>query len=109
MMTRPLLSLLLNLLLLAAGPARLLAAPAETVSSRPLVQAVDAIGLTVSDLDRSVEFFSKVLSFRKVAEVELAGSDYESLYGVFGLRVRVARMKLGDEAIELTEYLAPRG
>jgi len=109
MMCRRLLSLLLNLLLLAAGPARLLAAPAETVSSRPLVQAVDAIGLTVSDLDRSVEFFSKVLSFRKVAEVELAGGDYESLYGVFGLRVRVARMKLGDEAIELTEYLAPRG
>jgi len=73
------------------------------------VTAVDAVGVTVSDLDRSIEFFSKVLSFEKVSEVEVAGSEYERLQGVFGLRMRVARMKLGDEFIELTEYLTPRG
>jgi catechol 2,3-dioxygenase-like lactoylglutathione lyase family enzyme len=28
---------------------------------------------------------------------------------VFGLRMRVVRMQLGDESIELTQYLAPRG
>jgi catechol 2,3-dioxygenase-like lactoylglutathione lyase family enzyme len=28
---------------------------------------------------------------------------------VFGVRMRVVRMKLGDESIELTEYLAPKG
>jgi len=28
---------------------------------------------------------------------------------VFGLRMRVVRMRLGDEFIELTEYLAPKG
>jgi catechol 2,3-dioxygenase-like lactoylglutathione lyase family enzyme len=39
----------------------------------------------------------------------VAGDDYEHLQGVFGLRMRVARMRLGDEQIELTEYLAPRG
>jgi catechol 2,3-dioxygenase-like lactoylglutathione lyase family enzyme len=82
---------------------------AETAVSRSFVRAVDAVGITVSDLDRSVEFFSKVLSFEKVSEVELAGADYERLQGVFGLRMRVARMKLGEESIELTEYLAPRG
>ncbi|HXU37694.1 MAG TPA: VOC family protein [Blastocatellia bacterium] len=73
------------------------------------VTAVDAVGMTVSDLDRSVEFFSKVLSFEKVSEVEVAGPEYERLQGVFGLRMRIARMKLGDEFIELTEYLTPRG
>jgi catechol 2,3-dioxygenase-like lactoylglutathione lyase family enzyme len=75
----------------------------------PLVTAVDSIGLTVSDLDRSVEFYSKVLSFEKVSDTELDGSDYEHLEGVFGLRMRTARMRLGDEFIELTEFLAPRG
>jgi len=75
----------------------------------PLVTAVDSIGLTVSDLDRSVEFYSKVLSFEKVSETEVDGSDYEHLEGVFGLRMRTARMRLGDEFIELTEFLAPRG
>ena len=75
----------------------------------PLVTSVDSIGLTVSDLDRSVEFYSKVLSFEKVTETEVDGSDYEHLEGVFGLRMRTARMRLGDEFIELTEFLAPKG
>jgi catechol 2,3-dioxygenase-like lactoylglutathione lyase family enzyme len=78
-------------------------------SGSGLVTAVDSIGLTVSDLDRSVEFYSKVLSFDKVSEVETAGPAYEQLHGVFGLRVRTARMRLGDEYLELTEFLAPKG
>jgi catechol 2,3-dioxygenase-like lactoylglutathione lyase family enzyme len=83
------------------------AAPATV--DRPLVQAVDAVGMTVSDLDRSVEFFTRVLSFEKVSETEVAGPEYERLQGVFGLRMRVARLRLGEELMELTEYLAPRG
>ncbi|HEX6043635.1 MAG TPA: VOC family protein [Pyrinomonadaceae bacterium] len=75
----------------------------------PLVERVGAIGMTVSDMDASVEFYSKVLSFEKVSDVEVAGEDYERLQGVFGLRMRVVRMKLGDEFIELTEYLTPKG
>ena len=74
-----------------------------------LVRGVDAVGMTVSDMDRSVDFFSTVLSFEKLSDVELAGPDYEHLEGVFGLRMRVVRMRLGDESVELTEYLAPRG
>src|ERR1044072_7524778 len=76
---------------------------------KPLVAAVDSIGLTVSDLDRSVEFYSKVLSFEKVSEFEADGPEYERLHGVFGLRIRTVRMRLGEELIELTEYLAPQG
>jgi catechol 2,3-dioxygenase-like lactoylglutathione lyase family enzyme len=76
---------------------------------RPLVTAVDSIALTVSDLDRSVEFYSRVLSFEKVSQTESDGTEYEHLEGVFGLRTRTARMRLGKEFIELTEFLAPRG
>jgi catechol 2,3-dioxygenase-like lactoylglutathione lyase family enzyme len=78
-------------------------------SSAASVERVDAVGMTVSDMDRSIEFYSKILSFEKVSDVEVAGEDYEHLQGVFGLRMRVVRMKLGDEFIELTEYLAPKG
>jgi hypothetical protein len=74
-----------------------------------LVKSVEAIGMTVSDADRSVEFFSKVLSFEKVSDVEVHGAEFEKLQGVFGLRMRVVRMKLGNEFIDLTEYLAPQG
>ena len=70
---------------------------------------VDSVGMTVSDLDRSVEFYTKVLTFQKVSEFEADGDAYEHLSGVFGIHFRRARLQLGDEHIELTEYLAPQG
>ena len=94
---------LLILVLSVASAESRLAAPKVSVT------AVGAIGMTVSDLDRSVEFYSDVLSFNKVAEVEVSGREYDQLQGVFGLRMRVARLQLGDESIELTEYLTPKG
>jgi catechol 2,3-dioxygenase-like lactoylglutathione lyase family enzyme len=73
------------------------------------VRAVGPIGMTVSDADRSAEFYSRVLHFSKVSESEFAGPEFEKAKGVFGARARVIRMKLGDEQIELTQYLAPEG
>jgi catechol 2,3-dioxygenase-like lactoylglutathione lyase family enzyme len=70
---------------------------------------VDSVAITVSDLDRSIDFYSKVLNFEKVSEYEVAGEGYEHLEGVFGVRIRTARMQLGEESIELMEYLAPKG
>jgi catechol 2,3-dioxygenase-like lactoylglutathione lyase family enzyme len=75
----------------------------------PHVRGLDSVGLTVSDLDRSVEFYTKVLTFETVSEREVSGSDYEHLVGIFGSRARVARLQLGDEYLELTEFLVPRG
>lgn len=72
-------------------------------------QAVDAVGMTVSDMDRSVDFYTNVLNFKKVSDAEVYGDDYEHLQGIFGLRMRVVRMQLGDETIALTEYLTPKG
>ena len=74
-----------------------------------LVKSVESVGMTVSDMDRSVEFFSKVLSFEKTSDVEVHGAEFEKLRGMFGLRMRVVRMKLGTETIELSQYLAPEG
>jgi catechol 2,3-dioxygenase-like lactoylglutathione lyase family enzyme len=74
-----------------------------------LVDHTDAVGITVSDMERAVDFYSRVLTFEKMSDIEVAGDNYEHLNGVFGLRMRVVRMRLGDESIELTEYLAPQG
>lgn len=73
------------------------------------VRSVDSIGITVGDLDRAVDFYTQVLTFEKQSEREVAGTDYEHLFGVFGMRLRVARLKLGTERIELMQFLAPRG
>lgn len=70
---------------------------------------VDAVGITVSDLDKSVTFYTEVLGFTKVSEMEVAGEEQERLHGLFGVRMRVARLQLGDEFIELTDYLTSGG
>lgn len=73
------------------------------------IEAVDSIGITVSDLDRARAFYRDVLGFREEQLMEVAGEDYERLFGVFGMRLQVLRMQLGDEHIELMQFLAPAG
>ncbi len=80
-----------------------------THAQQQLAQRVDAVGMTVADLDASLAFYTHVLCFEKVSEEELHGEDLERLTGVFGARVRTARLKLGDESLVLTDYLAPEG
>jgi catechol 2,3-dioxygenase-like lactoylglutathione lyase family enzyme len=70
--------------------------------------SVESIGMTVSDVDRALEFYS-ALTFQKVADVEVYGEQYEHLEGVFGARMRIVRMRLGNEYLDLTQYLAPPG
>lgn len=96
-------SMLALLLLVLGAVARADVPHTQTVST------IDSIGITVNDIDRAVDFYTKVLGFRKVAESEVAGEHYERLYGVFGMRLAIVTMQLGDERIELMQFLAPRG
>jgi catechol 2,3-dioxygenase-like lactoylglutathione lyase family enzyme len=73
------------------------------------IEAVDTVGMTVSDLDRSVAFYTNVLTFQKVADEELSGRPFELQSGVFGAHARRVTLRLGNERLQLTEYLAPRG
>jgi catechol 2,3-dioxygenase-like lactoylglutathione lyase family enzyme len=78
-------------------------------ASEPLAQAIGCVGLTVSDADRSAEFYTRVLDFRREKEIEVAGESWERLSGVFGMRARTLRVRLGAECLDLTEFLTPRG
>jgi len=72
-----------------------------------VVVAVESIGITVSDIDRSMAFYSDVLAFKPVSDVEVDGPEYDQLWGIFGVRARVVRMQLGKQQLELIEFLAP--
>jgi catechol 2,3-dioxygenase-like lactoylglutathione lyase family enzyme len=81
------------------------------ISSFALAQVVkvEAVGITVKDMDRSLKFYTEVLGFKKVSDHEYTGDAFEKLEAVFGLNIRVARLQLGDEFIELTDYLTTGG
>jgi hypothetical protein len=70
--------------------------------------SVESVGMTVSDMDRAVAFYS-ALTFQKVSDVEVLGEEFEHLESVFGARMRIVRMQLGNEYVDLTQILAPLG
>jgi hypothetical protein len=81
----------------------------EAASQQSIITAVGPVGVTVYDMDRSLDFYTHVLHFSKLSAEEFAGESVEHVKGVFGARIRVARLHLGEEQIELTQYLAPQG
>ena len=73
------------------------------------VHRVDSVAITVSDMDRALAFYTEVLPFQMMSKTEISGDAYERLFGVFGMRARIVRLRLGDEEIELVDFLAPEG
>jgi len=92
------------LLLVAALSLSLLASTAFAGA-----REIRGFALTVSNLDSAVAFYQEALGFKKVGERIVADRNYDYLTGVFGTRVRSATLQLGDERIELEQYLAPGG
>jgi len=95
--SRPVLFALATLLWLAAS----------SVFARAL--EVRSIVLSVSDLDRSVAFYESALGFSKVSERLIDDRSRDDATGISGARVRSATLRLGDESIELEQYLSPAG
>src|SRR5713101_4645974 len=101
-------ALLTSYILLALASAHSLAL-AQQAPETAKVDRVSEIGMVVSDMDRSVDFYSRVLTFEKISDAEVYGTACEHLEGLFGARMRVVRMRLGEEILELTEFLTPQG
>jgi catechol 2,3-dioxygenase-like lactoylglutathione lyase family enzyme len=89
----------------------LLAFALALLASSVFAQAREIRGfaLTVSNLDQAVGFYEQALGFRKVSERTVSDRANDELTGVFGTRVRTAKLQLGTEFIELDEYVAAAG
>jgi len=73
------------------------------------ITGVGPVAITVSDMDRALAFYTGVLPFKNVGEQELFGKELEDLEGVFGIRVHIVTLQLGDEQIQLVDYLTAGG
>ncbi|MEH1802825.1 MAG: VOC family protein [Nostoc sp.] len=73
------------------------------------VQRIRAIGLTVTNCDRSLDFYIQALLFELVSDITVEGQNYSDLEDVIGAKIRIVTLRLGDELIELMEYLNVEG
>src|SRR5260370_30653865 len=47
------------------------------------IRAVGPIAITVEDMDRSVDFYTRVLTFESISDAEVPGDDAAQRYHVF--------------------------
>jgi len=71
------------------------------------VERLKMIGFTVADVDRETTFFTKVLTFEKVSDFRVVGNEYDKMEGVFNANMRIVHLKLGEQIVELTQYISP--
>ena len=70
--------------------------------------AADHTGITVSNLERSLEFWQNVLGFEFSHRAHQTGQRPQEITGVTGAELKLAVVKSpGGHKIELLEYLAP--
>src|SRR5262245_22103660 len=72
------------------------------------VREVGAIGLTVNDLGRELNFFTNTLPFQLVSVSAASGKEQDALLGLSDANLRVASLKLGDERVTLTEHVGKK-
>jgi len=76
-----------------------------------MINAVDHINIVVSDLERSVKFYTEVLGFEKINVVHLEGDWIDDIVGLKGIVADVAFIIApeGEPKVELLCYKSPLG
>ena len=76
-----------------------------------MISAIDHINIVVSDLERSVKFYTELLGFKQTNSVHLEGEWIESIVGLKGVVADVAFIVApeGEPKVELLCYKSPIG
>lgn len=70
--------------------------------------AIDAIGTTVGNMNVALEFYAKLLGFEPTADGTLTPDEGVRM-GAAGARIRRVRLRMGEEFLDLYEFLTDRG
>jgi catechol 2,3-dioxygenase-like lactoylglutathione lyase family enzyme len=74
------------------------------------VSRIDHVGITTSDLDRSLRFYVDVLGMRLLHRDTISGADLAALLGLDSVELDVADLDSGDgRIVELLHYVQPAG
>ena len=76
-----------------------------------MIKAIDHINIVVSDLERSVKFYTELLGFELLNKVNLEGEWIDEIVGLKGVVAEVVFIIApeGEPRIELLSYKTPKG
>ena len=78
------------------------------------VQRIHHTGITVSNIDRTIRFYTRVLGAQLLysGDSETQGvppKEFQNVVGVKGAKLKFAFLRVGDTLIELICYRSPKG
>lgn len=73
--------------------------------SQQRIEAVKSVNIIVSDMNIAIPFYSNVLHFNVLADDTIKSEQYSKLTKINDAKIRIAKLKLGDEKINLIDFL----
>ena len=75
-----------------------------------MITNLEHIGLSVFNLERSIDFYCKNLNCEVIRIIEANPENkLGKVVGLDGCSARIAHLKAGDNMFELFEYITPKG
>ena len=74
-----------------------------------MISMVNHVSFTVSDLNKSVEFYSDILGLECISILERDEEFSTNVTGIPGVKMKIAYMKIENCSIELIEYISGSG
>ncbi|PIQ09431.1 MAG: glyoxalase [Ignavibacteriales bacterium CG18_big_fil_WC_8_21_14_2_50_31_20] len=80
-----------------------------TINSQSKVTAVESVGITVHEMSVALPFYTNVLNFQLVSNDTIQSGEYSALVNINDAAIQIAKLKLGEEQIELIDFISPEG
>ncbi len=74
-----------------------------------MIKALLHSALGVSDMERSLDFYTRLLGMKVIMDIEASDERIGRVIGVPGAKCRIVHLELGYGMLELFEYSEPRG
>jgi catechol 2,3-dioxygenase-like lactoylglutathione lyase family enzyme len=72
-----------------------------------MITGISHVGISVANLERSIEFYRDLLGLRLIQQVPMRGPNYDAIMGLKGTDGRIAVLRTGNLEIELLEFKPP--
>ena len=74
-----------------------------------MIKSLGHVGLGVSNMERSLEFYRDYLGMEVLMELNIADDRIGKVIGIKDAACQIAHLQLGDAVLELFEYSSPEG
>lgn len=74
-----------------------------------MISGIQHTGISVKDMKKALAFYRDLLDFEVRFDIEASGEQMETIVGLKGARARIVMLAVGEQSIELFQYMSPEG